>query len=152
MQSARLGVVVDTTLFVSEAILKRGNPHALLLAWRAGAFDLITSRQQQDELIRAMRRPKGQKYGVTDAEIRSLARRLTRGSTSVEPLVPLPLPVRDVKDEHILGIGFAGDADYLITGDNDLLVLAGDPRLGKLQIVTVADFLAILNERETVEA
>ena len=58
MRSARLGLVVDTTLFVSAAILKRGNPYALLLAWRTGTFDLITSRQQQDELIRAMRRPK----------------------------------------------------------------------------------------------
>ena len=35
----------------------------------------------------------------------------------------------------------------MITGDSDLLVLAGDPRLGKLRIVTVAAFLALLDER-----
>jgi hypothetical protein len=52
--------------------------------------------------------------------------------------------VRDPKDEQILGTALASDADYLVTGDEDLLELAGDPRLGTLTIVTVVDFLAIL--------
>jgi predicted nucleic acid-binding protein len=47
-------------------------------------------------------------------------------------------------DERILGAALAGNADFLVTGDEDLLVLAGDPRLGSLRIVTVAAFLAIL--------
>jgi putative PIN family toxin of toxin-antitoxin system len=148
MTSAKLGVVVDTNLFVSAAISSRGSPHALLRAWKAAAFALITSQEQLDELLRAMRRPRIMKYGVTEADIASLARRLASQATLVEPLTSLPLPVRDVKDEHILGIGFAGKADYLVTGDDDLLVLADDLRLGTMKIVTVAEFLEILRESE----
>jgi predicted nucleic acid-binding protein len=39
-----------------------------------------------------------------------------------------------------------GNADYLVTGDDDLLVLADDPRLGQLRILTVTAFLNILKE------
>lgn len=63
----------------------------------------------------------------------------------VDLLPVLPVSVRDPKDEHILAAALGGEADYLVTGDQDLLVLAGDPRLGSLQIVTVAAFMDILD-------
>jgi predicted nucleic acid-binding protein len=37
-----------------------------------------------------------------------------------------------------------GHADYLVTGDADLLVLAGEPALRGLCIVTVGEFLTVL--------
>jgi len=52
--------------------------------------------------------------------------------------------VRDVKDEKILASAIEGAADYLVTGDADLLILNGNPALGTLKIVTVRDFLAVL--------
>ena len=152
MRSARPSAVVDTNLFVSAAILSQGNPHRLFRAWQAATFVVITWHEQQDELVRALRRPRITKYGVTEAEIGSLARRLASEATLVVPLEPLPLPVRDAKDEHILGIALAGKADYLVTGDDDLLVLAGDPRLGDLKMVTAAEFLAILAAYERDDA
>ena len=137
--------VVDTNLFVSGTILRRGSPFALLEAWRrTGAVRLITSRRQLEELARALRRPRIRKYGVSEAEIRSLLRRLASRAEVVAPQLPTPVPVRDPLDEHILGIAVAARADYLVTGDDDLLVLAGDPRLGTLKIVTVARFLTML--------
>ncbi len=63
----------------------------------------------------------------------------------IEPTSTLPVPVRDPKDEHILASGLGGNADYLITGDEDLLVLRYDKRLGTLRIVTVTEFLPLLN-------
>jgi predicted nucleic acid-binding protein len=56
----------------------------------------------------------------------------------------LPIDVRDEKDERVLEAALGGRADYLVTGDNDLLVLAGDPRLGALRIVTARAFLELL--------
>jgi uncharacterized protein len=41
-------------------------------------------------------------------------------------VVPASIPkdsCRDPNDLHILGLAAAGDAEYIITGDNDLLVL-----------------------------
>jgi predicted nucleic acid-binding protein len=62
------------------------------------------------------------------------------------------LAVRDSKDEPILASGLGGRADYLVTGDKDQLVLAGDPGLGTLKIVTVTEFLAVLAQRASGEA
>jgi len=54
--------------------------------------------------------------------------------------------IRDPKDIHLLA-ALGGDADYLITGDADLLVLAGDPTLGPLRIITARAFLDDLARR-----
>ena len=90
------------------------------------------------------------RYGLTDEEVRSLFRRLA-AATRVRPSPTVPVALRDAKDEPILAAALGGDADYLVTGDEDLLVHRGDPRLGKLKIVTVAEFLAILDELRAEE-
>ena len=126
--------VVDTNQFVSGTILLRGHPYLLLEAWRRDAFVVVSSLWQRREIERALRKPKlQQRYRVTRQERERLLRRLDRTAEFVAPLTTLPLPVRDAKDERILGTALAANADYLVTGDDDLLVLAGDPRLGTLQ-------------------
>ena len=87
------------------------------------------------------------RYQISSEELAELFDALA-GATVVVPDPMLALPVRDAKDEHILATALSGNADYLVTGDKDLLVLAGDPRLGKLKIVTVAEFLAILDQAD----
>lgn len=139
-----LRAVVDTNLFVSGTIIPRGKPFTLLEAWRVGLFQLILSTEQRDELGRALRGKRVAKYGIGEAEIERIMHRLNDAATTVVINRPSPIPVRDPKDELILVAGLDGDADYLVTGDDDLLVLAGDPRLGKLQIVGVGEFLGVL--------
>jgi putative PIN family toxin of toxin-antitoxin system len=53
----------------------------------------------------------------------------------VEPGGELEAALRDRKDQPILGTLLAAQADYLITGDKDLLALAG-----RYPIVTPAAF------------
>lgn len=137
-------VVVDTNLFVSGMILKRGHPFALLEAWRANRFQLLLSARQLTELTDVFSRPRlVQAYGLTQAELSELFTDL-HAALQVTPAATLPVTVRDPKDEPILAAALGGQADYLVTGDADLLVLAGDPKLGPLTILTVAEFLAIL--------
>jgi predicted nucleic acid-binding protein len=52
-----------------------------------------------------------------------------------------PILVRDHLDQKFLDAALTGRADFLVTGDNDLLVHAGDPRLGALRIVAARAFL-----------
>ena len=51
---------------------------------------------------------------------------------------------RDPKDNMILELAVSGNADYIITGDADLLVL--NPFRG-ISIVTPADFLTLFTRR-----
>ena len=122
----------------------------LLEAWRAGAFVLVLSTFQRSEIAGVLlRRKVVGPYDVTSDDREGLLRRLDRDSEFVEPLAELPLSLRDAKDVLILGTALAGTADYLVTGDKDLHAVAGDPSLGQLKIVSVADFLSILREHES---
>ena len=147
--SAKLRATVDTNLFVSGTILKQANAFALLEAWRAAAFVVILDHRQYAELGDVFSRPRVvQRYRLTPREITQLFEE-PAAAQRVEPSATIPDPLRDPKDAKILAAAIGGDADYLVTGDHDLLEHQGDPRLGQLQIVTVVEFLAILDELDT---
>jgi len=141
---AKLRVVIDTNVFVSALISPRGRPAVVLAAYLRGDFTLLLSESQMDELRQTLQRPAlQQQYAVKSDEVADLLFTIERtadltltGSTAI--------PVRDPKDAHILAAALTGAADYLVTGDHDLLVLADDPRLGSLRIVTVAEFADLL--------
>jgi putative PIN family toxin of toxin-antitoxin system len=150
--SEKLTIVVDTNLFFSGIVFKRGNPFALLEAWRAETVVVLLSEDQRNELIGVLSRPEiTRRYRLDSDELADLYARLDR-APRVTPIITIPVSVRDPKDEHILAAAMGGDADYLVTGDADLLVLRGSPSLGRLQIVTVVEFLTELTPPEETEA
>jgi uncharacterized protein len=139
--------VVDTNVFVSGTINPQGRPRQVLRAWHEDRFRLILSDRQHTELITVFGRPKIiRQFRITLLELTELIARIA-GVTPIVPSASIPVSLRDPKDEHILAAALAGKADYLVTGDDDLLVLQGDPRLGMLQIVTASQFLSRLEEQ-----
>lgn len=139
-------VVVDTVILVRGLLSKRGNPYRLTLYWRAARFLVVTSHEQRSELLATLAKPRiTRKYAVAETDRAALLWLLDNAASSARPLRRLPVDVRDPNDRHILGAALAADADYLITDDDDLLVLKDDPGLGTLRIVTVGEFLEILD-------
>ena len=144
-----VSAVIDTNLIVSAFLTRRGTPHALLQALYAGAFRLLLSDALQDEYARVLARPRlVQRFALSADEVAAFFRFLARRAQPVTLQQPFSIPVRDPKDEHVLATALVGGADYLVTGDEDLLTLAGDPRLGTLQIVTVRAFLDALESSQ----
>ncbi|MDQ3700403.1 MAG: putative toxin-antitoxin system toxin component, PIN family [Chloroflexota bacterium] len=142
MTESTLKAVVDTNLFVSALITRSGIPNALILAWRARRFQLLMSPAIRQEISTVLRRPRmRQRYGLAEEEMSTLLQLIDRRAIPVLLSTILPVTVRDPKDEMVLAAAIAGSADYLVTGDADLLVLHGDSRLGDLQIVTPRQFL-----------
>jgi uncharacterized protein len=143
--SVRPRSVVDTNLFVSGAISPRGAPRRLLEALYDQRFHLLLSKEQYGELSEVFRRPRLRKlFRYSRDELAALFA-LVAAAPPVTPVIAIPVQVRDPKDIKILAAALGGDADYLVTGDGDLLEHRDDPRLGKLQIVTAAEFLNILD-------
>lgn len=141
--------VVDTNVFVSAALFKRGNPYALRRAWLANAFELLLSDAHLAELTDVFARSKLiQRYRIAPEDIAELFTGFA-AATLVHPSPIIPVAVRDPKDVKILAAALGGEADYLVTGDADLLELRDDPRLGALRIVTATQFLAILADAPT---
>ena len=109
-------------------------------AWRHGSIEILLSVYILDELRRVLPRL-ARRHGLTAAEIEDLVDALSIQAEVIEPLPGADPELRDVDDQPVLGTLLAAlktsKADYLITGDNDLLVMAE-----RYPIVTPAKFWA----------
>jgi putative PIN family toxin of toxin-antitoxin system len=139
---AKPRVVIDTNLFVSGLLNTQGHPFALMESLRAQAVTLMMSDEQRAELGDILSRPRlVTRYHLSQSDAQALLALVDSTCIRVPLDHPLPVAVRDPKDEAILATALEGDADYLVTGDEDLLSLNGESALGALKIVTVRDFL-----------
>ncbi len=139
-------VVVDTNLFVSAALSKLGQPHRLIEDFRHDRITVLTSGPLRDEVERVLRRLRlVSRFGLTAQYREDILFPLDSRAIRVTPSARLPVAVQDPKDEMVLATALGGGAGFLISGDDDLLELDGDPRIGPLRIVTVRDFLQLVD-------
>lgn len=138
-------VVLDTNLVVSAAISSRSLPDLVLSAWEAEAFVWLLSQPLFDELRELSVRPRlARRYADYRRRMEQLLSGLLDSAEWVVPIAEDELPVasRDSDDNALLQCALSGEASFLVTGDQDLLSLANDPRLGGLRIVTPREFLS----------
>jgi putative PIN family toxin of toxin-antitoxin system len=128
-------VVLDTNVLVSGLAYPTSIPGQILSAWRRGGVDLVLSRYILDEMIRVL--PRLSRVSMTTAEIRDLSDSFLFMAEIVEPSTEGDEALRDEADQAILGTWQAAKADYLVTGDKDLLALAD-----RYPIVTPMQFWA----------
>ena len=128
-----LRVVLDTNVLVSGLAYPGSVPGRIVSTWRDGGLDVVLSRDILDELTRVL--PRLERIHMTPAEIRDLVDSLMFIADVVEPDGVPDAKLRDPADQAVLLTLVASKADYLITGDRDLLALAGP-----YSIVTPADF------------
>jgi putative PIN family toxin of toxin-antitoxin system len=130
---AGLRVVLDTSVLVSGLAYPQSVPGRILDAWKQGALGVVLSLYILDEVVRVLPKLPSNKRSL--AEIRTLADSYLLKAEIVEPCGELEPDLRDQADLPVLGSFRASRADYLITGDKDLLALAG-----RYPIVTPAAF------------
>ena len=118
-----LRVVLDTNVLVSGIAYPKSIPGRIVGAWNQGAIKLVLSRYILGELARILPRF-DHKLHWTPSEYANLIDILTLRAEIVEPEPLDPKAVRDPGDVPVLGTLLASKADYLITGDDDLLSLA----------------------------
>jgi uncharacterized protein len=116
-----LRVVLDTNVLASGIAYPLGTPGRILTAWRSGGLNVVLSRYILDELARVL--PRLGRISLSEAESRDVADSLMFLAEIVEPDSLPSETVRDAADTPILGTLLAAKADYLVTGDKDLLVL-----------------------------
>jgi len=141
VSSRRIRATVDTNLFVSAAIRADGIPAQILAAWQRDAFVLVTSAELDAEVHDVYRRADLLRRFRVPAAQRAVLITGLSVAEHVLPLYPLPIGVRDPKDDPLLAYAIGGQVDYLVTGDKDLHDLAGLPAIGELRIIAPRDFL-----------
>ena len=127
-------VILDTNLWISFLITRKLDFLDTLLF--TGKIELIFSKELIEEFLTVAKRPKFEKY-FTDKNINTLLNlfdsygKLIEVKTSVDKC-------RDTKDNFLLNLAIDSNANYLITGDYDLLTLK---MISKTKIITWTDFV-----------
>lgn len=130
---ARLRLVLDTNVLISGIAAPAGIPGRILTLWFEGAVEIVLSRYILDETARVL--PRLSKLKLTVEKIAGLIDRFALMADLIEPDNGTDPELRDTADQQILATYRAAKADYLITGDKDLLALAD-----RYSIVTPAEF------------
>ena len=130
-----LRVVLDTNVLVSGLAYPGSVPGRIVATWRQGGLDVVLSHYILDELVRVL--PRLPRVQMSTAEIRDLADSLMFLADIVEPAGLADEDLRDPADQPVLLTLLAAQAQYLITGDKDLLALAD-----RHPVITPADFWA----------
>jgi uncharacterized protein len=134
-------LVIDTNVLLS-ALMSPVSPSSQILAlWRSRKFDLLTSDEQLDEIVRVTRYPK-----IRARLAPALAGRLVNRMRDLAIVVEkLPKVTRspDPDDNYLLALAEAGDAQLLVTGDKPLLALK---RHKSTRIVSPAALITLMKD------
>jgi uncharacterized protein len=120
---AQINVVLDTNVLLSGIAYPASIPGKIITAWRNGGINIILSHYILDELRRVLPRL-NHRLGWSQQDVQDFIDSLAFLADLVEPSLTNDPNLCDGADQPILGTLLASKADYLVTGDNDLLALS----------------------------
>lgn len=129
-----VGVVLDTNVLVS-ALGFGGTPLEALLRAFGDGFRLLATEATMAELDRVLTYDR---LPFTDAHREAYLSILSRELEFVVPEEDIDVVNRDPNDNRFLECALAGDARYIVSGDDHLLGLGS---FQGIEIVTPAEFL-----------
>ena len=129
-------IIIDTNLWISFLLSKKFDFIDKLLD--SGKVELVFSNELLAEMIDVTGRPKLKKF-FTMEDWLMICEIISRHAIYI-PVVSSVTLCRDEKDNFLLSLAQDAKANYLLTGDNDLLVLKS---FGVTQIITIAEFQKI---------
>jgi len=136
--------VLDSNVFVSGASISQTPPSQMMNLWRKGAYILVTSPQILEEVHEVLLRPKIISYtGLSIKETNEFVEKIIQRAYVTEGKQLSHSVSRDLKDDKFLSCAVEAKADYIITGDQDLLVLKV---YKEINILTPREFLDILSK------
>jgi len=134
-------LVLDTNVFVS-AFYWGGNPQKIIDRIIEGIDKLYFSNEILNEVAAVMGRPK---FKSSPETIEKYIQAIEK--TGKKVFIPGNIKgiCRDKDDDDKIECGILSGADYIITGDDDLLILK---KYQHIKIVTIKEYLQIINGSE----
>ena len=140
---ALLRVVLDTNLLVSYLLTQGNTISRIITHWADGDIEVVVSPAIMEELAGVVRRPRLSRPMAGDPQI--LIDLLSSEALHTKGDVAFPGASRDPKDDKFLACAIEGAADYIVTGDADLLSLG---TFRTVRIVRPAEFVQLFNDAE----
>ncbi|MDR2971491.1 MAG: putative toxin-antitoxin system toxin component, PIN family [Bacteroidales bacterium] len=132
--------VVDINILISASIW-RGKPEAVILRAAEGLDTLFVTDDIIAEIENTIQKPKFENRQEQINAIMSIVEKYGKKIT-VHPEHKITDVCRDPKDNIYLECAIAAQADYIITGDKDLLVLK---EYQGVKIVNANEYLEMIN-------
>ena len=112
---------IDTNVWISGLLNPSGPPGRVLAAAFKGDFEVAFTASTLDELRSvAQRRRLVDRFGLQPGEVLRLSNLLLHRGRMLPPDLPVLSISRDPRDDMFIAAAVAGDADYLVTRDDDL--------------------------------
>jgi putative PIN family toxin of toxin-antitoxin system len=142
---AALRAVFDTNVLISYLLTHRP-PIATLIDGYVAREEivLVTAPELLEELDRVLRYPRLQRYYREEERTRFVALLLAL-SELVELPEEIPRICRDPDDDRVIACAVAGEADAIVSGDEDLLALE---RVSDIPVLSPAELLTRMEKRE----
>lgn len=131
-------VIIDSNVWISFLIGK--DLSGLQNFIESKTFIILTCEEQLIELYEVFERPKLRKYFDKD-QIIEFFELFEESSKSISLSTKTNL-CRDPKDNYLVSLAIDSQADYLVTGDNDLLVLT---TINNTIVIKYSDFNALFH-------
>ena len=130
---------LDVNILLSALLSPLGAPAKILDGWERRLFTLVACEELVSELREVARRPFFRARVRPDvAEVLALS---IQDLSSYCEDVPIGPVAPDPKDSYLLALAEAGQGDFLVTGDHDLLALGSYKNTG---IISAREFVAML--------
>jgi putative PIN family toxin of toxin-antitoxin system len=134
MPNKKQNIIIDTNLWVSFLLTK--DYSRLDTLFEKKQITLLFSDALLEEFLEVVQRRKFKKYFDLE-DIEKLLFRISKEATFITVKQDVHF-CRDAKDNFLLNLAIDGNADFLLTGDKDLLELI---LVEKTKIITIADFI-----------
>ena len=133
-------VVLDTNVLISGLMLPKSVPGSIVNGWKSGQFELSFSEEMLAEVGRVLDYPKIRKRLGWDMALIERFLLLLRYKAEIVMIDGMDATVpRDANDNMVLATLIRSEADYLVSGDRDLLELQE-----QYPIITPARFVEFL--------
>lgn len=139
-------VLLDANIFISYLLNpeKLGAVRTIIQAAILGDFTLLLPEALLDEFVSKIPTRTYLSERISHEELAVFLEIVREVGEIIDEIKEeIPAVTGDPKDDYLLAYAVVGEADYLVTGDKNLLVLDS---LGSQRIIKPADFAALLEE------
>ena len=132
-------VVLDTSILISS-LLFRGEFSKLVDLWKKGAFIPVISKDTFEELETVLDYPK---FGLSKEEkVEMIAEEMLPFFEVVEVRQEVKGICRDPADDKFISCAVSAGADFIVTGDKDLMEIK---KYRSVKVLSTSDFLEMMD-------
>jgi len=132
-ENKRFNIIIDSNIWISFLIGK--SLAGLQNHFSKDSIRIITCKEQLLELSEVFKRPKFSRY-ISRNQVHEFFE-LLEDVSEIVTLTAISDLCRDKKDNYLLSLALDSQADYLITGDNDLLSIE---KINSTSIISYTEF------------